>query len=208
MTSPESFHSYEPKLGHGLAHNPLNAIVAPRPIGWLATTGADGHHNLAPYSFFNLFNYDPPILGFASTAWKDTAENVKRTGEFVWNLVTVPLLPQMNETSATVPPHVDEFDLASLTKRDSVKVAPPRVGESPVSFECKLTQQFELTDAAGRPTGAWMTFGEAVMIHLREDLIDDGIFDTVRVDPLLRGGGPSDYFSISHGARMNLARPN
>ena len=98
-----SFHVYEPRDGHGLAHDPLNSIVAPRPIGWISTRSSTGVHNLAPYSFFNLFNYKPPIIGFASIGWKDSVDNIKATGEFAWNLVTGPLAEAMNATSATVP---------------------------------------------------------------------------------------------------------
>jgi flavin reductase (DIM6/NTAB) family NADH-FMN oxidoreductase RutF len=96
------FHSYEPATGHGLRHNPLNAIIAPRPIGWISTLSADGCANLAPYSFFNAFNYDPPIIGFSGIAWKDSVRNASETGEFVWNLVTRELGDRMNNTSASV----------------------------------------------------------------------------------------------------------
>ena len=104
-------HFYEPRHGHGLAHDPLNAIVAPRPIGWISTVNASGAVNLAPYSFFNLFSYKPPIIGFSSQGWKDTVANAGATGEFVWNLATRAQADAMNATSATVPPEVDEFDL-------------------------------------------------------------------------------------------------
>ena len=93
------FHFYEPHAGHGLPHDPLNAIVAPRPIGWVSTVAADGTRNLAPYSFFNLFNYRPPIIGFASVGWKDSVTNIEATGEFVWNLATRPLAEAMNARS-------------------------------------------------------------------------------------------------------------
>ena len=89
MTTPppaRTFHSYEPRQGHGLPHDPFNAIVGPRPIGWISTQSATGATNLAPYSFFNAFNYVPPIVGFASIGYKDTVRNVQATGEFVWNL--------------------------------------------------------------------------------------------------------------------------
>src|SRR5690242_4148159 len=92
----ENIHYYEPSKGHGLRHNPFNAIIAPRPIGWISSRNAKGQLNLAPYSFFNGFNYDPPILGFASISWKDSVQNVSETREFVWNLVTRELGEQMN----------------------------------------------------------------------------------------------------------------
>ena len=93
-------HFYEPRHGHGLAHDPLNAIIAPRPIGWISTVNAVGAANLAPYSFFNLFSYKPPIIGFSSQGWKDSVANAKATGEFVWNLATRAQAEAMNATSA------------------------------------------------------------------------------------------------------------
>src|SRR3954462_3300135 len=87
-SSPKALHFYEPKNGHGLKHDPFNAIIAPRPIGWISSRDSSGNINLAPYSFFTGFCYIPPIIGFSSTSWKDTVENVQQTGEFVWNLAT------------------------------------------------------------------------------------------------------------------------
>src|SRR5256885_4770069 len=100
--SPKDLHFYEPKNGHGLKHDPFNAIIAPRPIGWISSRDTKGNINLAPYSFFNGFNYHPPIIGFSSTSWKDSVENIQQTGEFVWNLATMDLAQQMNATAAHV----------------------------------------------------------------------------------------------------------
>ncbi|MBU4434353.1 MAG: flavin reductase family protein [Alphaproteobacteria bacterium] len=202
-----TIHSYEPKAGHGLRHDPLNAIIAPRPIGWISSLSADGARNLAPYSFFNAFNYWPPIIGFSSTGWKDTARNIQETGEFVWNLATRPLAQAMNATSAMAPSDVDEFDLAGLTATASVKVAAPRVAESPVAFECRLTQQIRLTDAAGEAVEAWLTLGEVVMVHIDASLLVDGVYDTLAANPILRGGGPADYFCIDETGRFQMIRP-
>ena len=198
-------HSYAPADGHRLPHNPFNAIVGPRPIGWIGTLAADGRRNLAPYSFFNAFNYTPPLVGFSSTAWKHTAQNCAETGEFTWNLVSRDLLVPMNETATLS--DVDEFVRAGLTPEASEVIAAPRVGEARVTFECRVTQQIELTDVAGRPSGAVLTVGEVVMVHIDDDLLVDGIFDTVRAEPLLRGGGPTAYFGIADGSRLDLARP-
>lgn len=109
------FHSYEPRQGHRLPHDPLNMIVAPRPIGWISTRSASGALNLAPYSFFNAFNYKPPIIGFSSIGHKDSVRNVEQTREFAWNLVTLPLAEAMNQTSAPLLPEASEFDFAGLT---------------------------------------------------------------------------------------------
>lgn len=202
-----SFHVYDPAAGHRLAHDPLNAIVAPRPIGWIGSRDAAGRANLAPYSFFNLFNYKPPILGFCSLGWKDSVRNVAETGAFTWNLCTEDLAQAMNASSAAVPPETDEFALAGLTALAGEAVAAPRVGESPVSFECRLTQMVRLTDAAGVEIEAWLALGQAVRIHIDERLIADGVFDTVAARPLLRGGGAADYFTISAAAKRVMHRP-
>lgn len=200
-------HFYEPQHGHGLRHDPLNAIVGPRPIGWIASLGASGVRNLAPYSFFNLFNYRPPILGFASTERKDSAANIAASGEFTWNLVTRDLADAMNASAATVGPEIDEFALAGLDAAPSRLIAAPRVAASPVSFECRLTQQFELTDARGIATGAWMTLGEVVAVHIDPAMLDDGVYVTARARPILRGGGAGDYFEISEDRLFTMRRP-
>jgi len=202
-----AIYSYDPKTGHGLKHDPLNAIIAPRPIGWISTISAAGVRNLAPYSFFNAFNYRPPIIGFSSTGWKDSVRNIEETGQFVWNLATRPLAQAVNATSATVADHVDEFDLAGLTPAPSQRVAPPRVAESPVAFECRLTQLIRLTDAEDKPVDAWLTLGEVVMVHIDQTLLIDGVYDTLAAEPILRGGGPADYFGIDAAAKFQMFRP-
>lgn len=200
-------HSYEPRLGHGLPHDPFNAIVGPRPIGWVATRSAEGGLNLAPYSFFNAFNYTPPIIGFCSTSAKDSLRNVRATGEFVWNLVTRPLAEAMNASSAMVPPEVNEFQLAGLTPVASKLVNVPRVGESPVAFECRVTQILQLQGADGQPTPAWLTLGEVVAVHIARALLPDGLYDTAAAHPVLRGGGPADYFEVTADTRFRMRRP-
>src|SRR5471032_473164 len=141
---PDAIHYYEPANGHGLRHDPFNAIVGPRPIGWISSQDAKGHVNLAPYSFFNAFCNVPPIIGFSSIGWKDSVANIQETGEFCWNLATKHIGEQMNMTSASVPHGTDEFTISGLTKAPSRKVKVPRVGESAASFECKLTQLIQL----------------------------------------------------------------
>ena len=203
----DAIHFYEPSLGHGLPHDPFNAIVAPRPIGWVSTRSADGVNNLAPYSFFNAFNYTPPIVGFSSIGYKDSVRNIEATGEFVWNLVTRPLAEAMNQTCAAVGPEVDEFALAGLTPLASRLVKPPRVAESPVTFECRLTQLIRLTTALGEPVDSWLVLGEVVGVHIDQRLLRDGVYDTANADHVLRGGGPADYFSIGPDQLFKLYRP-
>ena len=198
---------YEPRLGHGLPHDPFNAIVGPRPIGWISSRSADGVLNLAPYSFFNAFNYVPPIVGFSSIGYKDTVRNIEATGEFVWNLVTRPLAEAMNQTCAPVGPEVDEFALAGLTPVNSNLVQVPRVLESPVSFECRCTQVVQLQTAAGATVPSWLVLGEVVGVHLDRRLLVDGVYDTAAAGHVLRGGGPADYFSVGPEQLFKMFRP-
>ena len=202
-----SIHSYEPRNGHRLPHDPFNAIVGPRPIGWISSQSAEGVLNLAPYSFFNAFNYVPPIVGFASIGRKDSLSNIEATGEFVWNLASEPLAQQMNQSCAAVPPEVNEFELAGLATAPSQLVKPPRVQASPVSMECRCTQILQLQGLDGNTVPTWLVLGEVVMVHIDERLLKDGIYQTAAGQPLLRGGGPADYFTISDAGKLQMHRP-
>ena len=202
------YHFYEPKDGHRLPHDPTNAIVAPRPIGWVSTLSADGKRNLAPYSFFNLINYRPPLIAFASIGFKDSVANVKETGEFVWNLATRAQADALNASSASVESDVDEFDLAGLTTLPSELVKPGRVAGSPVHFECKLSQLIQLQDKDGGALDSWLVIGEAVGIHIDPAMLEDGIYQTARARPITRGGGPADYFEIREDALFKMGRPD
>ena len=199
---------YEPSKGHGLPHDPLNAIVGPRPIGWIASHNGKGQRNLAPYSFFNCFNYHPPIIGFASVGYKDSVANIIETREFVWNLATRQLAEKMNLTSANLPPEADEFAFAGLTPTPSTIVAVDRVSESPVNFECKLSQCIQLQSASGDSIDTWLVLGEVVAVHIAKYLLDNhGIYQTALAQPILRAGGPSAYYGISDDLRFDLQRP-
>ena len=198
-------HFYRPAEGHGLRHDPFNAIVGPRPIGWISSQDGQGRRNLAPYSFFNAFNYVPPIVGFASIGAKDTLRNVRETGEFGWNLATRALAERMNQSCAAVPPEVDEFVLARLTPVSSREIAVPRVAESPVSFECRVSQILQLQGAAGNTVETWLVLGEVVAVHIDPALLRDGVYDTAAAHPILRGGGAGDYFEL--GERFVMRRP-
>ena len=204
---PEAMHFYEPRKGHGLPHDPFNAIVGPRPIGWISTASSDGVLNLAPYSFFNAFNYTPPIVGFASIGRKDTLRNIEATGEFVWNLATRELAEAMNQSCAAVPPEVDEFSLTGLTPAASRLVTPPRVAESPVAFECRSTQILQLSGLDGAKVPTWLVLGEVVAVHIASRLLRDGVYDTAAAGHILRGGGAADYFSIGPEQLFRMYRP-
>ena len=200
-------HFYEPRKGHGLPHDPFNAIVGPRPIGWISSRNAAGALNLAPYSFFNGFNYIPPIVGFSSIGHKDTVSNIEQTGEFGWNLATRPLAEQMNQTCAAVPPEVNEFELAGLTPVASRVISVPRVAESPVSFECKCTQIVQLQGADGEKISSWLVLGEVVAVHIAKTSLRDGVYDTASAGHILRGGGPADYFTVGPEQLFRMYRP-
>jgi flavin reductase (DIM6/NTAB) family NADH-FMN oxidoreductase RutF len=207
MEDIDGFHFYEPRTGHGLAHDPFNAIVGPRPIGWISSRSAAGQVNLAPYSFFNAFNYTPPIIGFASIGAKDTLRNIEETGAFVWNLVTRPLAEAMNQTCAAVGPEVNEFELAGLATLPSTRVDAPRVALSPVSFECRKTQILQLQGLDGRAIPTWLVLGEVVAVHIAKRLLKDGVYQTAAAEPVLRGGGPADYFQIMPEQLFRMRRP-
>lgn len=200
---------YEPAsgLGEGLAHDPFNAIIGPRPIGWVSTQGADGSVNLAPYSFFNAFNYKPPIIGFASNGAKHSLRNIRERREFVWNLTTRKLAEQMNASSATVEYGADEFVLAELEKAPSRLVAPPRVAASPVNFECKLADIVQLKGQNGTAVQTWLVLGEVVGIHIDPSCIVAGSFDTFAAEIVLRAGGASAYALIRPDSRFDMKRP-
>ena len=202
------YHFYEPADGHRLPHDPINAIIAPRPIGWVSTVSATGVRNLAPYSFFNLINYRPPLIAFSSTGWKDSVANVKATGDFVWNLATMSQAKQMNASSASLDPDVDEFDLAGLDALPSSLVKPPRVAGSPVHFECRLTQLIQLRTKEGHELDQWLVIGEAVGIHIDTAMLEDGVYQTARPHPITRGGGPADYFEITEDRLFRMRRPD
>lgn len=204
----DDFYFYEPARGHGLPHNPFNALVAPRPIGWISSRSAAGVLNLAPYSFFNAFSYRPALVGFASLGYKDSVRNIEETGEFGWNLATRPLAEAMNQSCAAVPPEVDEFVLAGLTPEPSRIIGVPRVRETPVSFECRLSQVVRLTASDGRQTDTWMVFGEVVGVHIASRLLRNGIYDTAAAQPILRAGGPAGYFAVAPESYFEMFRPD
>ena len=185
-----------------LSHNELYGIllnsVAPRPIAWVSTTSASGQPNLAPFSFFNCVCVDPPMLAFAPGLRrprqgeanrgeaKDTLRNIRETREFVVNVVTYKLREEMNLTSGEYDPSVNEFDLANLTPQPSEIVRPPRVSESPVSFECKLHQ---ILDFSSAPTSGSLVIGQIVSIHIDDANLRDGRLDRNSLDLIGRMGG-------------------
>lgn len=171
-----------------LPHNPLTAMVAPRPVGWMSTRSAAGAINLAPYSFFNAVAYTPPMVIVSSDGWKDTLTFASETREFVWNMATWDLREKMNLTSAELIRGDNEFDFAGLEMAPSKLVKPPRVAASPVSFECKVSKVIPVVDASGIEMNNHIIMAEVVGIHLDEHYIRDGRLDTAAIKPIARCG--------------------
>jgi len=186
-------------LPHRELYNILISCVAPRPIAWVSTLSAAGQPNLAPFSFFNCVSAKPPLLAFSpalrapqepdtasSGEPKDTLRNIRETKEFVISVVTHDLLEPMNLTSGEYGATVNEFELAKLRPVPSKIVRPPRVGESPVSFECKLYQILEFSPAPG---GGALVIGEIVAIHIEDSHLKEGHIDRNSLDLIGRMGG-------------------
>ncbi len=198
---------YEPQNGHGLPHNPFNALITPRPIGWISTRGADGSENLAPYSFFNGVSYSPPQVMFASTSrkegrqrGKDSIGNVIDTGVFCVNVVGHEMRDAMNKTSLSASRDVDEFELAGLERTECETIPCSRVGHAPASMECKLTKVVDLPGSSNI-----VAFGEVTGIHLNEKYLINGIFDVTKFQPLARLGY-QDYARVTE--LFSLKRPS
>lgn len=189
---------YEPSKGHGLPHNPFKAIVAPRPIGWISTIDLQGRVNLAPYSFFNAFAETPPVIGFCTShVRKDSVNNSDATGEFVANFCGAELAQEMNISSASVDPGVDEMKLAGLEAAASTLVKPPRIARAIAALECKLISTTQLKNAKGELIDTWLTLGEVVGVHINDEFLKDGIFDTAAARPLGRCGYKGDYVEVN-----------
>ncbi len=191
---------YRPEDGHGLPHNPFNAVVTPRPIGWISTRSKDGVDNLAPYSFFNGVAYVPPQVMFASTDWKDSVRNIKETGVFCANVVEYAARDVMNVTTEHFGPEIDEFERSAAPKAECETIDCPRVGNAPASLECRMTQVIEL-----KGKDNYLILGEVTGVHLRDDCLVDGRFDVTTYQPLARLGY-RDYARITE--LFSLARPD
>jgi flavin reductase (DIM6/NTAB) family NADH-FMN oxidoreductase RutF len=175
-------------------HDPFKALVAPRPIGWISTASAKGELNLAPYSYFNAFSSNPPIVGFSSEGEKDSSTFAMETGEFVWSMATWELRDQMNASAASLARGESEFTHAGLEAAPSRLVRPPRVAASPAAFECRVTEMVKLKDLDGRDSGRRLVLGLVVGVHLDERFVRDGRVDSAAMRPIARGG--YDEYSV------------
>lgn len=189
---------------HGLPYDPLKALVAPRPIGWISSLSKDGVPNLAPYSFFNMLAAAPAIVGFSSGMRKDSQTNIEETGEFVYNFASVNLIEAVNLSSSHVPSHMNEFELAGVTAVDSIRVKPPRVAEAHAHFECEYIQTVELPITSDKDIPWSLILGRVVAVHINDKFIKDGLVDTLAMEPLTRMGY-MDYGVL--GGKITKARP-
>lgn len=183
---------YRPEQGHGLPHDPLSALVIPRPIGWISSLDKNGIRNLAPFALFNIVAYRPPHVMFAPTGesgggFKDSLNNVEATGEFVANMATWALRDAVWQTSIPAPPDVDEFALVGLTPVPSEIVKPARVKESPVQLECQHVQTVRLPHDE-LDTANHVVIGKVVGIHIDDSVLVDGIVDERKLAPMARLG--------------------
>lgn len=171
------------------AYKIMVTAIVPRPIAFVSTVSKAGIFNLAPFSFFNGFCGDPPIVGFSpnNNPPKDSLVNARDTGEFVVNIVTESIAERMNLTAKRYPPEIDEFEIAGLTPVTSAIVRAPRVLESPVSMECKVTQIIELSRA---PEANSLVLGQVVCFHVDDAVLDDkGRIDPHKLRAVGRMGG-------------------
>lgn len=201
---------YKPdERNHGLARDPIKALIVPRPIGWISTVSLDGVVNLAPFSFFNAVCHPPPVVMFCANSapdgrgLKDSRRNAEETGQFVVNLATWELREEMNKSSAPVAPEIDEFDIAGLTAEPSELVKPPRVAQSPAHLECEYLQTVELPPAVPGLSNA-IVLGRVIGVHIDERVITDGYVDITKLKPIARLGY-AEYAVI--GEAFTMARP-
>ena len=190
---------------HGLKHDPFKALVAPRPIGGVATVDNGGVLNLAPYSFFNAVSDRPHYVMFVSVQRKDSLRNIEANGEFTCSLSTMDTRDGMNVSSAPVDALADEFELAKLEPTPSHFVKPPRVARAPAALECKHWKTIELPDVEG-DKGHFIIIGQVVGIYIADAVIKDGIVDTGALRPLGRMGY-MDYAVVTPETTFTLNRP-
>lgn len=189
---------YEPKDGHGLPFNPFKALVAPRPIGWIATRSKAGEENLAPYSYFNAVGDEPPIVMFSSSGVKDTLTFARESGCFVAHSVSEVMFDAMNQSSAAYERGVSEIEATSLASEQARLVDAPRLIDAPSALECVVTDVFQPRGRSGEPSGNWIVLGEVVGVHIGDQfLTGEGRFDAKSASLMARCGY-MDYAVADH----------
>ena len=191
-------------------HQLLLGAIGPRPIAFASTIDAEGNHNLSPFSFFNVFSANPPILIFSparsgrTNETKDTYKNVKAVPEVVINIVTYDIVQQMSLSSSPYAPNVDEFVKAGFTALDSHLVKPKRVAESPVQFECKVNEVIELGENGGAGN---LIICEVVKFHIDEKIMDaNGLIDQHKINLVSRMGG-NWYCHANEASMFEVVKP-
>lgn len=204
---------YRPRDGHGLPHDPFKALVVPRPIGWVSTLDGDGRANLAPYSFFNGCGDHPPLVMFAQTGRKDreTGEkdsiaNIRATGEFACSVVGQALKDAMNASTAAFPAGVDEFEKAGLSKAEGIAVRVPHVAEAPAALECRMVRIIDDLPVAHKGLYNIVVIGEVVGVHIRDEVLKDGLVDVLAYNPVARMGY-MEYTTVDNRWEMLRPRP-
>lgn len=203
--------SIDPKeLQIAQLHGYLLGAIGPRPIAFASTIDKDGNPNLAPFSFFNVFSANPPILIFSparsgrTNTNKDTFHNVKEVGEVVINIVNHQMVHQMSLASSPYASNVDEFEKTGLTKLPSDTIRPFRVAESPVQFECVVNEIKELGDQGGAGN---LIICEVKKIHISEEVLDkDGKIDQLKIDLVARMGG-NWYCRADKNSMFEIEKP-
>lgn len=205
-----SYKELDPKsLSTPELHGLLLGSIAPRPIAFASTIDKNGKVNLSPFSFFNVFGSNPPVLIFSparrgrNNTTKHSFQNVKEVAEVVINIANYPMVEQMSLASTEYEKNVNEFVKAGFTEAASTKVKPPRVAESPVAFECKVNQIVETGEQGGAGN---LVICEVIHIHINEEILDaDGRIDPFKLDPIGRLGG--NWYSRSKDALFEVEKP-
>ncbi len=195
---------YDVARGHGLPHDPVKALIAPRPIGWICAMSAKGEVNLSPYSFFNQVSDRPHMVMFSSVGRKDAITFIEETGEFTCSIVSWEQRDAMNRTSVPLPRGQSEFEYAGLEPEPSVLILPPRVRGAPAALECRLVKIVELTPLDGSDAAYFMAIGQVVGVHIDDRVMRDGYVDTVLLQIVSRAGY-HDYFLADN--KFSLTRP-
>ena len=178
----------------------LTGMVIPRPVAWISTLAPDGTANIAPFSFTTILSSDPPVVCFVSSGVKDSMRNAQDTGDFVYNIGGEDLLEYLNLTAADLCRDESEFEWIKLTPRASDVVRSPRLGEAPISMECKLLEVIAFRGGDGN-----LVAGEVIRIHIAERIITNDRVDPEKLRPICRLSG-SNYATL--GEIVTLKRPN
>jgi flavin reductase (DIM6/NTAB) family NADH-FMN oxidoreductase RutF len=184
---------YKTNQPHGLPHDPFKSCITPRPIAWVSTIDLAGIVNLAPFSFFNAIASDPPMVMISFTGFhehggeKDTLSNIKSTGEFVVNIVSLEHKDLMNISTADLAHDVDEMALAGLNAAPSELIQAPRVKEAPIHLECKLFQEIKLPCTLDNSINT-MILGSVLGVHIKDEVLSNGLVDLKKIKPLARLG--------------------